>query len=128
MSNTILLVDDSPCIRSIIKLYLMGLDFEFVEAESAGRALHLLRLLPPKLAIVDVNMPGMDGLSFVLEVRARANGPAFPIIVLTSDQSPDLEARAAAVGANSLLRKPISRDGLLAAVRRFIPERAASHA
>ncbi|HSP81253.1 MAG TPA: response regulator, partial [Myxococcaceae bacterium] len=59
MSANILLVDDSPTVRNILKIYLMNLKMGFVEAEDATRALQLLRLVPVKLVIADINMPGM---------------------------------------------------------------------
>src|SRR5262245_40079731 len=67
--QTILIVDDSSSIRSILKVYLMGLEAEVLDAESGERALKLARLLPLSLMIVDINMPGMDGLTLVDKVR-----------------------------------------------------------
>src|ERR1043165_5151693 len=116
--QTILIVDDSSSIRSILKVYLTGLKgkAEVVDAESGERALQLARLLPISLMIVDINMPGMDGLTLVDKVRhgSRAAVARLPIILLTSDRSEAARVRMQAVGANEMLYKPVSAESLLA--------------
>ena len=105
----ILLVDDSATIRSVLKVYLMGLGREFVEAEDGVRALRLVRLMDVELIIADVNMPVMDGLAFTRELRASADGRlrSVPVILLTSEQGPEIEVKGREAGVQAILHKPV---------------------
>jgi two-component system chemotaxis response regulator CheY len=122
MPQTILIVDDSATMRSVLRLYLQGASYEFAEAESAERALHLTRLLKPALAIIDLNLPGKDGIELISELRASrpADAPRLYTIVLTGEESDDWKLRAERAGADQMIRKPVNAavlrsivDGLL---------------
>jgi two-component system chemotaxis response regulator CheY len=122
MPQTILIIDDSPTIRNIIKVYLMGSQFEFVEADGGERALQLARLMPIHLVIADINMPGMDGLTFVRNLRndERAEVRSLPVILLTGEKSEQLRTQGLKAGANEFIRKPVSSAGLIEAVNRLL--------
>jgi two-component system chemotaxis response regulator CheY len=123
----ILLVDDSPTIRQILKIYLMGRPFEFLEADNGERALQLVKLMPVELVIADVKMPGMDGLSFVRELRA-VEGPRvrnLPVILLTGEKSDDIRVQGMQAGANAFLQKPVSSSRLKELVNELLPAKAA---
>ena len=100
----------------------MSLEAEVLDAESGERALQLARLLPISLMIVDINMPGMDGLTLVDKVRhdSRVSVARLPVILLTSDRSEAVRARMREVGANDLLYKPVTAETLLAAAGRLL--------
>jgi two-component system chemotaxis response regulator CheY len=121
-SQTILIVDDSSSIRNILKVYLMGLKAEILDADNGERALQLARLMPLSLVITDVNMPGMDGLTLVDKLRkdSRPSVAKVPVILLTSDRSDAARERGKAVGADELLYKPVSSETLLAAASRYL--------
>ncbi len=123
MSANILVVDDSPTVRNIIKIYLMNLKHGILDAEDAERALQLLRLVPVDVVIADINMPGMDGIRFVEAVRASSLEKVrkVPIILLTAEKSPELRQRGAAAGANAFIQKPVSNTELTETVRQFLP-------
>ena len=108
----ILLVDDSQTIREVLKVYLMGRDYEFVEAENGERALALLRLLQVDLVIADIKMPKLDGIEFLQALRSsdRAALRAMPVILVTGDKG-DARPRAIAAGVSAFLHKPL--DGAL---------------
>lgn len=114
----ILLVDDSDTIRSVLKVYLMKLGREFVEAEDGVRALRLSRLMPIELIIADVNMPTMDGLTFARQLRASADERLrrIPVLLLTSQQGPEVEAQGREAGVQGVLHKPVDPAQLLRAV------------
>ena len=120
MKHTVLIVDDSDTIRHIIKVYLMKLKLDFFDADRADRGLKLLGASPVDLIIADFNMPGMNGLDFVRQVRAdgRPEVRRVPIVLLTGGKAPDLDLRALEAGASEFVRKPISSAALSAVVRR----------
>jgi two-component system chemotaxis response regulator CheY len=124
VKHTVLLVEDSHTIRHILKIYLLKLDLEFLDASGAEQGLRLLETHPVDLVIADVNMPGgMDGLEFVRRARAseRELVRRVPIVLLTGGKAPDLEARGLRAGASEFVRKPVSIDALGAVVRRHLP-------
>lgn len=127
MSSNILLVDDSPTVRNIVKIYLMNLRSGFVEADEASRALQLLKLVPVSLIIADINMPGMDGISFCKEVRQSTDPKVknIPVILLTADKTEVLRSRGQEAGASDFILKPVTGSQLLESVRRFLPLGAA---
>lgn len=122
MANTILVVDDSPTLRGIVKIYMRPLQVEVMEADGGERALQLARLAVPALVVADINMPGMDGITFVKKLRAepRAEVRRIPVIFLTGDKSGELRERAAEAGANDFLEKPVKSAPLQEAVRRIL--------
>lgn len=117
----VLLVDDSATIRNIIKIYLMQMKLEFVEAESGERALQIARLTTPNLIIADVNMPGMDGVQMLQSLRQQS-GPVgrIPVVLLTGEKDPEIETRGRDAGANAFIRKPVTADALLKVVREYV--------
>lgn len=123
MPETILLLDDSPTIRSVVKVYLMSRKFEFLEAEDGERALQVLRLVPVSLVIADINMPNMDGITFLGKVRAdpRPKVKSVPVVLLTSDTSEDARERGMKAGANAFVKKPISPASLNEIINQFLP-------
>ena len=122
LSANILLVDDSPTVRNILKIYLMNLKTGFVEAEDAARALQLLRLVPVKLVIADINMPNMNGITFVKHVRASplAQVRDVPVILLTGERGTDLRQQGIDAGANDFINKPVSHHDLTETVRKYL--------
>jgi two-component system chemotaxis response regulator CheY len=121
-STTVLLVDDSPTVRNIVKIYLMNLKVSTVEADDATRALQILRLVPVSLVIADINMPGMDGITFVKEVRASQMPQvrSVPILLLTAEKNADLRQKGTEAGANAFIQKPVSHHELTETVRQFL--------
>ncbi|ATB30485.1 response regulator [Melittangium boletus] len=123
MKRTVLLVEDSNTIRHILRVYLMKLKLDFLEADRAEQGLRLLDSQQVDLVIADVNMPGgMDGLEFVRRVRSSewARVRQVPVVLLTGGKAPDLEARATEAGASEFVRKPVSIDALAAVARRHL--------
>jgi len=122
LPRAVLIVDDSPTIRGFAKLFLKPLQIEVKEAEDGAQALEIVRAAPPALAIVDVNMPGMDGLAFTREVRAeaRAEISRMPVVLLTGDRTDELREKGRVAGASEFLGKPLKGPELLAMVKRFL--------
>jgi two-component system chemotaxis response regulator CheY len=122
----ILIVDDSPVVRSVIKIFLEQMSYSFVEATSATQALQLLERERVDLAIVEAALPGASGLALLQRLRshARTDLRELPVVLLTSDRSRDLVQRGEAAGVSAILRTPVSSAGLLSAVRALAPARA----
>ena len=126
MNSTVLLIDDSSTIREIVKIYLMGRPLEFVDAETAERAHTLLGLVPVKLIIADIKLPGMSGVEFVRKVRSdnRPHIRNLPVILLTGQKAAELRTEGLQAGANAFLEKPITSAALLSLIDKFLPEAA----
>jgi two-component system chemotaxis response regulator CheY len=124
LSKTVLLVDDSAAIRDVVKIYLMGLPFEFLEADSAERGLSVLGIMPVDLVIADVKLPGMNGIDFVKRVRAHelAHVRKVPLVLLTGQTSDAIRAEGMVAGADAVLNKPINSAAILPLVQRLLPD------
>jgi DNA-binding response OmpR family regulator len=124
LSKTVLLVDDSASIRDIVKIYLMGLPFEYLEAESAERGLSMLGVMPVDLVIADVKLPGMNGIDFVKRVRAHElpHVRKVPLMLLTGQTSDAIRTEGMKAGADAVLNKPIHSSAILPLVQRLLPD------
>lgn len=122
MSSRVLLVDDSSTIRSIIRVYLMGADVEFLEADRADKALELLATQDVDLVVVDFNMPGLDGASFIERLRGhpRSTLRSVPVVLLTAEKAPEIQARGAQAGATDFIRKPVTSASLRETVGKYV--------
>ncbi|HET7787136.1 MAG TPA: response regulator [Myxococcales bacterium] len=122
MPRTVLIVDDSPTIRGFARLFLKALPVEVAEAEEGRQALEIVRRSVPLVAIVDVNMPGMDGLSFTRELRADARPEVanLPVVLLTGEAGAEIEQQGRAAGASGFLGKPLKGPDLQALVKRYL--------
>lgn len=121
MARTVLIVDDSPTIRGFAKIFLKQLGVDVVEAEDGMQALEVTRAKPPDVIVVDINMPGMDGLAFTRELRADPKIASIPIVLLTGDRSEQIRQKGRDAGASDFLGKPIKGAELQAMVKRFLP-------
>jgi len=124
VSKTVLLVDDSASIRDIVKIYLMGLPFEYLEADSAERGLSMLGVMPVDLVIADVKLPGMNGIDFVKRVRAHdlPHVRKVPLMLLTGQTSDAIRNQGMMAGADAVLTKPINSSAILPLVQRLLPD------
>jgi two-component system chemotaxis response regulator CheY len=110
-----LVIDDSRAMRTVLKRILVDLDFEVLEAADGRSALDVVedRGLP-ELAVVDWNMPVMDGLEFVTELRARDGGREVVIMMVTTENERSQVVRALAAGAHEYVFKPFTPDAIAA--------------
>src|SRR5205823_14502343 len=123
MSETILVVDDEENIRHTLRGVLADEGFEVLEAPDGRRALELLQHAAPRLAIVDVWMPEMDGIELVERMRNQA--PGVPIIVISGHGTIETAVRVIRLGAFDFLEKPFPLDALLGVVGRALGTNAA---
>ncbi|MGZ6143468.1 MAG: response regulator [Myxococcales bacterium] len=120
MPRKVLIVDDSPTIRGFARIFLKPLQVEVAEAEEGLQALESVRAGPPDVIIVDINMPGMDGLAFTRELRADPKIAGIPVVLLTGDRSEQIREKGREAGASDFLEKPIKGAELQAVVKKFL--------
>jgi two-component system chemotaxis response regulator CheY len=110
-----LVIDDSRTVRVIIGNILREAGIEVVEAGNGREALAQLEHGPPvDMMLVDWNMPEMNGLDFIREVRARPTHRATPVLMVTSESQNEQVIKALNAGANEYLMKPFKKEVLLA--------------
>jgi response regulator RpfG family c-di-GMP phosphodiesterase len=114
----ILLVDDDAGLRTLLRTTFEVFDIDVEEAESAAEAEQALKRFQPDVLVLDVRMPGMDGLEFCRRLKAEPANDGLGVVLLTGSEGGTQEA-ADAAGADVLIRKPFSPLELLAAVERF---------
>lgn len=113
----VLCVDDEPMNRRVVRELLEAAGLTVEEAPDAKAALDLIETCSFDLVLMDLRMPGMDGLSAVRSIRARKDErSSVPVIMVTADESADLDERSAAAGAEAVVRKPIDMRILFDAI------------
>jgi two-component system chemotaxis response regulator CheY len=116
--HRILIVEDSPTMRQLLRFALKRLDG--VEVVEAGDGMDGLRKLTGDafdLALVDINMPVMDGLKLIHLIREEESLCAMPIVVITTEGAEEDRARALALGADEYLTKPVQAGRVLQVVK-----------
>lgn len=118
MTKTILTVDDSRTMREMLRRALQAAGFNVVQAEDGVHGIEVLQGLEPDVIITDVNMPRMDGLTFIEEVRGDRERRTIPILVLTTESDAEKKARARSAGATGWIVKPFDPVKLVDAINR----------
>lgn len=117
----ILFIEDDPMNRRVVNDMLDVAGATMVGAESAEIGLALIDETDFNIVLLDLRMPGMDGLTALKHIRARTDAKAdVPVIVLTADTAIDLRERCLAAGADEVLFKPVAMDSLFDAVGRML--------
>jgi two-component system, chemotaxis family, chemotaxis protein CheY len=120
MPGLILAVDDSASMRQMVNFTLTGAGYEVVQAVDGLEALEYARLHSADLVLTDVNMPRMDGITLVKELRALPSYRYTPMLVLTTESSQDRKLQGKQAGATGWIVKPFSPDQLLATIARVL--------
>jgi two-component system chemotaxis response regulator CheY len=120
MTRTVLTIDDSKSVRDMVAFALAPEGYTVVQANDGAQGLDQLRSVAPHLVITDLNMPVMDGISFIEAARRDPKGTGVPIIMLTTETSPDMKARGKAAGATGWIDKPFDPAKLVAVARKLL--------
>ncbi len=120
MTKTILVVDDSASMRQVVGIALKGAGYEVFEGMDGKDALSKLNGQKVHLIISDVNMPNMDGISFVKAVKQLAAYRFTPVMMLTTESNDDRKREGQAAGAKAWMVKPFKPEQLLGAVQKLI--------
>ncbi len=113
----ILIVDDSPTIRRMVRASLAPLGSNVIEAASGLEAIEQLALGPIQFMVLDLNMPDMHGLEVLGFIRANQKFRQLPVIILTTRDDAASRTAAMQAGATTYLTKPFTPQGLLTAAR-----------
>jgi two-component system, chemotaxis family, chemotaxis protein CheY len=120
MKKRILLVDDSASVRTVAGIALRGAGYDVVEASNGQEGLTKLQGERIHLIISDVNMPVLDGIAFLKEVKKHPNYKFTPVIMLTTEAGADKKAAGREAGAKAWITKPFQPQLLVDAVSKLI--------
>ena len=120
MAKTILVVDDSSSLRQVVGIALKGAGYDVIEACDGKDALGKITGQKLHLIISDVNMPNMDGITFVKEVKKIAEHKFVPIIMLTTESQEAKKQEGQAAGAKAWVVKPFQPAQMLTAVSKLV--------
>lgn len=118
----VLVVDDSRSIRTLLKIYLAGRAFDFVEAETAEEALKLVQARAVDLVLTDFHLEGMSGAELATRLKADPHSRRTPVVMISGERDvKGLQELALRAGVDGVLPKPISCGQLMAMVDRLLP-------
>src|SRR3989338_7530292 len=120
MSKTVMIVDDSASLRQVVGIALRGAGYEGIEASDGKDAISKLTGQKVHLIISDVNMPNMDGITFVKNVKQMPNYKFTPVIMLTTEAGDGKKGEGQAAGAKAWVVKPFQPAQMLTAVSKLI--------
>ncbi|WP_133365861.1 response regulator [Qipengyuania sediminis] len=117
----ILFVEDDPMNRRVVRDMLQVVGAEMSEAPDAETGLRMIDEKPYTVVLMDIRMPGMDGLTAIRKIRSESVSSAdVPVIVVTADIAPDLKARCFDAGADDVILKPVAMGDLIGSIGRIL--------
>ena len=119
MAKVVMTVDDSASVRQMVSFTLRKAGYEIIEAVDGKDALSKLKG-NINMVITDLNMPNMDGITLIKNIRSKAEYKFIPIIMLTTESQASKKQEGKAAGASGWIVKPFKPDQLLAVVKKLI--------
>jgi two-component system chemotaxis response regulator CheY len=116
----ILAVDDSPSVRRLVKMSLPDTQYEVIEAGDGAQGLACARANLVHMVVTDLNMPVMNGLDFIRELRKLPAYCGVPVVFLTTEWKDEMKKAAKAAGATGWITKPFQQEQLVALVKKVI--------
>lgn len=116
----ILAVDDSTSMRQMVSFTLKGAGYDVIEASDGQEALEKAKNDQVDLVLSDVNMPVMDGISLIKELRGLPNYKYTPMLMLTTESATDKKSEGKAAGATGWIVKPFNPDQLLNTIKKVL--------
>ena len=120
MAKTVLSVDDSSSIRQMVSFTLKGAGYEVIEASDGQEGLEKAKMKTVDMVLTDQNMPRMDGLTLIKNLRAMPNYKSTPILMLTTESGDAMKQQGKAAGATGWLVKPFDPAKLLEVTKKVI--------
>ncbi|MCP9470668.1 MAG: response regulator [Nitrospira sp.] len=121
MGKTALVVDDSPTMRQMVAFTLMNAGFTVIEAEHGRDAVSKIAGKKMDLVVTDLNMPEMDGIALIKELRKSADFKYTPILMLTTESATEKKMAGKEAGATGWIVKPFNPDVLLSTIAKVLP-------
>jgi two-component system chemotaxis response regulator CheY len=122
MHKTVLIVDDSATMRQMVAFTLSSAGFEVIEAGDGKEAVDKISAgSKPDLVVTDLNMPEMDGIALIKELRRMPPVRFVPILMLTTESSDEKKQEAKAAGATGWIVKPFNPDQVLKVIQKVLP-------
>jgi len=122
MGKMVLVVDDSPTMRQMVAFTLTGAGFQVVEASNGKEAVGKIASgAKPDLVVTDLNMPEMDGISLIKEIRKIPALKFTPILMLTTESADDKKKDGQTAGATGWIVKPFNPEQMLKVIQKVLP-------
>jgi len=121
ISKKIMAVDDSPTVRKVLNETLSGAGYQVIEANNGQEAITKMSTDRIDLLVTDLNMPTMDGVELIRQVRKKPGNRFMPIIMLTSDTQPETKDAGKKAGASGWVTKPFRPEQLLSVIKMVCP-------
>lgn len=121
MAKKALIIDDSQTMRQLEGLYLRQLGFEVEDAADANQGLKKLSS-DHAIIISDLNMPGMNGLELIKQIRSGTVNKNVPVIMISTESSSDFQDEAKKAGVSAWLQKPFTAQSLATVIKRLVPD------
>ncbi len=120
MKKKILTVDDSPSVRQMVKLSLSNAGYDILEAGDGMQGLNSAKATQVDMVVTDLNMPVMNGLGLIRELRKLPEYRGVPILFLTTESDAEVKKEAKAAGATGWITKPFQQDQLVSLVKKVL--------
>lgn len=120
MNKVIMTVDDSASVRQMVSFTLQGAGYQVIAAVDGRDALGKMNPGPVHLVITDLNMPNLDGVGLIRQLRADAKHKFLPIIMLTTESQVERKQEGKAAGATGWIVKPFKPEQLVAVVKKVL--------
>lgn len=118
----ILIIDDAPNFRAVLDMLLRGKGYDVLLADNGRRGLELYRQEHPDVITLDLNMPGLDGIAVLKEIRRVDQNQ--PVIVMTGDTNPESERQVRALGVSEFIIKGVSLEVLTDALKHLLKNKS----
>lgn len=119
--DAILIIEDNQTNVLILRAMLRRNGYETIVATDGIEGVKMARRLLPRLVLMDLHMPRLDGFAATEQIRRLGGGRDVTIVAVTANASPEVHAACLASGFDAVLSKPVLLDALIAMVRRFLP-------
>lgn len=128
MSPLILIIEDDPSSRKLLRDVLAAVGYQSVEADNAEEGIRLAGILQPRVILMDIRLPGISGIDALRRLREGKDTRGIPVVAVTASVMPPQRMLADEAGFDAIEPKPVNVRALLATVRRLVDQSAVNQA